>query len=151
MHERFQVILVTTDFSAVGDHAIGHAFRLAADHGAKVVLYHVIETPISPVPVYAHYYPTAVFTPEVELQMKEDAEKALRDRVPREGDLSQVAHEEKVTHGLPSEEIVRVAKEVGADLIVISTHGHTGLKHLLLGSVAERVVRHAPCAVFVVR
>jgi nucleotide-binding universal stress UspA family protein len=53
--------------------------------------------------------------------------------------------------GEPSEEIVRVAAEVDADVIVLATHGRTGLKRLLLGSVAEKVVRHAGCPVFVVR
>jgi nucleotide-binding universal stress UspA family protein len=56
-----------------------------------------------------------------------------------------------IGEGPPVDEIVRIARENQVDLIVIATHGHTGLKHLLLGSVAERVIRHAPCAVLVVR
>jgi nucleotide-binding universal stress UspA family protein len=53
--------------------------------------------------------------------------------------------------GQPHTEIVEAARELGADLIVLSTHGHTGLTHALLGSTAEKVVRHAPCPVLVVR
>jgi nucleotide-binding universal stress UspA family protein len=151
MHERFKSILVTTDFSEVGDHAINHAFRMAADHGAKVVLCHVVEVPMAPVPLYAQYYPPDMLTPDLEKQIKEEAQRALLERVPSDGELSQVAHEALVIRGLPSEEIVQTAKEIGADLIVISTHGHAGLKHVLLGSVAERVVRHAACPVLVVR
>ncbi len=151
MHERFKVILVTTDFSDLGDRAIGHAFRLAADHGAKVVLCHVVEPPVAPVPLYAQYYPPDLMTPDMEHQIREESERALLERAPRDGDLGAVPREVVVTRGLPSDDIVRVGQEVGADLIVISTHGHTGLKHILLGSVAERIVRHAPCPVLVVR
>jgi universal stress protein A len=56
-----------------------------------------------------------------------------------------------VRTGFPSQEITQIAKNISADIVVISTHGHTGLKHVFLGSVAERVVRHAPCPVLVVR
>jgi nucleotide-binding universal stress UspA family protein len=151
MHERFRAILVTTDFSELGDQAIGHAFRLAADHGAKVVLCHVMETPVTPVPLYAQYYPPDLLTPTMEKQIRDEARRALLERVPAVGELADVPREIVVTRGLPATEIVRVAEECGADLIVISTQGHTGLKHIVLGSVAERVVRHAHCAVLVVR
>jgi nucleotide-binding universal stress UspA family protein len=151
MHERFGTILVTTDFSPLGDRAIGHAFRLGADHGAKVVLCHVMEIPIAPIPLYAQYFPAEILSPGVEQQIKDDALAALRERVPAAGELAAVESQFVVTRGLPAEEIVRVAGDVNADLIVISTHGHTGIKHVFLGSVSERVVRHAPCAVLVVR
>ncbi len=59
--------------------------------------------------------------------------------------------ESRVGVGKPAEEILRVAREEGVDLIVMGTHGHTGLRHLLLGSVAEEVTRHAPCPVFTIR
>ena len=59
--------------------------------------------------------------------------------------------ERKTIMGDPSNEIVRIAKDGGYDLIVMSTHGRTGLSRLLMGSVAERVIRHAPCPVFVIR
>jgi nucleotide-binding universal stress UspA family protein len=151
MHERFRTILVTTDFSDLGDRAIGHAFRMGADHGAKVVVCHVMEIPMAPVPLYAQYFPAEIISPGVEQQIKQEALDALRERVPADSELNALAKEFVVTRGLPSEEIVRIAREIGADLIVISTHGHTGLTHMLLGSVTERVVRHAPCAVLVVR
>jgi nucleotide-binding universal stress UspA family protein len=56
-----------------------------------------------------------------------------------------------VRGGVPWQEVVDAARESDADLIIVATHGHTGLAHVLLGSVAERVVRHAPCPVLVVR
>lgn len=151
MYENFKRILVTTDFSEAGDRAIAHAFRMAADHGAEVLMCHIIEMIVAPNPLYAHYYPTELLHPEIRVRAEKDAEQALLERVPKEEPLVNVPHRSVVAHGMPAEEIIRVAKDENADLIVISTHGHTGLKHLFMGSVAERVIRHVHCAVLVVR
>lgn len=151
MQENFARILVTTDFSEAGDHAIAHAFRLAADHGAEVLLLHVLETVIAPNPLYAHYYPTDLLTPEVRARAETAAQEALLERVPKTGPLAEVSHRVVVAHGMPAEEIIRNAHDERADLLVISTHGRTGLKRFLLGSTAERVIRHVQCPVLVVR
>jgi len=151
MNENFSRILVTTDFSEAGDHAVGHAFRMAADHGAEVLLLHVIETLLAPNPMYAYYYPTDLLTPEMRQRAEEDARQALLERVPTTAPLAEVPHKTVVAHGMPAEEIIRTAEELQADLIVISTHGRTGLKHLFMGSTAERVIRHVRCPVLVVR
>ena len=151
MLERFKTILVTTDFSELGDHAITHAFHIAADNGGSVILCHVLETIVTPSPLYAQYYPTDLVTPEVRARAEEDATKALLERVPKDPSFSQVPHSVRLIHGSPSREIVHLAGALKTDLIVISTHGRTGLKHWLLGSVAEQVIRHAHCAVLVVR
>jgi nucleotide-binding universal stress UspA family protein len=151
MYENFKRVLVTTDFSALGDAAIAHAFRVGADHGAEVVLFHVIEMPPTPSPLYAHYSPSTLFQPEQRRLAEEQATKALLERVPKEVPLSEVKHRAQVTHGEPIAEILRVAQEEHADLLVIATHGRTGLKHFFLGSVVERVIRHAHCPVLVVR
>jgi nucleotide-binding universal stress UspA family protein len=81
-------------------------------------------------------------TAKVEAQLDEIALKDLKDRVPVDV---------KVAVGKPAEEILRVAREEAVDLIVMGTHGRTGLHHLLLGSTAETVLRTAPCPVFTVR
>ena len=151
MHENFTRILVSTDFSEAGDHAIAHAFRMAADHAAHVVLCHVIEPIVAPNPLYAQYYPGELLTPEIRERAERDAEQALRDRVPQDAPLAKVPHTTTIGHGTPAEEIMRIAEQQHVDLIVIATHGHTGLKHLFLGSVAERVIRHVHCPVLVVR
>ncbi|MET0151918.1 MAG: universal stress protein [Candidatus Binatia bacterium] len=151
MYEDFKRVLVTTDFSALGDAAIGHAFRVGADHDAEVVLCHVIETPPTPNPLYAHYSPSGLFQPEQRRLAEEQARKALLERVPKEPPLSEVKHRTRVTHGEPIAEILRLAEQERADLLVIATHGRTGLKHFFLGSVVERVIRHAHCPVLVVR
>lgn len=151
MHESFKRILVTTDFSEAGDHAIGHAFRMAADHGAEVVLCHVVETILAPNPLYAHYYPADLLNPEIRERAEQDAHNALSERVPKDSELADVPHTSFVAHGMPADEIIRVAKDRDADLIVIATHGRTGLKHLFMGSTAERVIRHVHCPVLIVR
>ena len=151
MYENFKRILVTTDFSESGDHAISHAFRMAADHGAEVILCHVVETVVAPNPLYAHYYPTDLLNPEIRLRAEKDAQQALIERTPKDAALASVPHSTIVAHGNPADEIIRTAKERDADLIVIATHGRTGLKHLFMGSTAERVVRHVHCPVLVVR
>jgi universal stress protein A len=142
---------VTTDFSEAGDHAIAHAFRMAADHGAEVLLLHVVETIIAPNPLYAHYYPTDLLTPEVRARAETEARQALLERVPNNGALAAVPSRVVVVNGMPAEEIIRATREQQADLVVISTHGRTGLKRFLLGSTAERVIRHVQCPVLVVR
>lgn len=151
MHENFRRILVTTDFSEAGDHAIAHAFRMAADHGAEVLLCHVVETIVAPNPLYAHYYPTELLNPEIQARAEQEAHAALAERAPKDAPLAAVPHTTYIGHGVPADEIVRVAKDRQVDLIVIATHGRTGLRHLLLGSTAERVLRHVHCPVLVVR
>jgi nucleotide-binding universal stress UspA family protein len=151
MNENFKRVLVTSDFSELGDHAIGHAFRVAADHGAEVVLCHVIETLATPNPLYAHYYATELFQPEMRRQVEQQARDALLERVPKEGALGAVRHREVVVEGDPVSQILRVARDEKADLLVIATHGRAGVKHFLLGSVVERVIRGAQCPVLVIR
>jgi universal stress protein A len=147
----FKRVLVTTDFSEAGDAAIPQAFRIASDHGAEVVLCHVIEIPQTPNPLYAHYSSTGLFRPEARLQAEREADKALRARVPKDGALAAVPYRTRIVDGEPVAQILAVAQEEKADLVVIATHGRTGLKHFFLGSVVERVIRHAHCPVLVIR
>jgi nucleotide-binding universal stress UspA family protein len=150
MYENFKRILVTTDFSETADRAIEHAFRVAADHGAEVLLCHVMEAIVTPNPLYAHYYPTVLFDPHARAQAEASAREALLQRVPQ-GVLGGAPHQAIIAHGQPVEEIQRIAREQHIDLIVISAHGRTRLKQILLGSVVERVIRHVDCPVLVVR
>ncbi|MBI3783366.1 MAG: universal stress protein, partial [Deltaproteobacteria bacterium] len=139
MLENFKRILVTTDFSESGDRAILHAFRMAADHGAEVVLCHVVEPIVVANPLYLQYYPGDLLSPDIRQRAEADAHVALEGLVPKDGALVNVTHRTYVAHGSPAEEVIRVAEQQQIDLIVIATHGHTGLKHLFMGSVAERV------------
>ncbi|MGA3269211.1 MAG: universal stress protein [Verrucomicrobiota bacterium] len=117
-----QEILVPTDFSDYSKKALIYGASIAKRVGAKITLLHVVEPPVTS-------YPYAGYPFNVELLIRET--------------LCRV--------GLPYQEIANTAAALKSDLIVIATRGRTGFAHALLGSTTERVVRHAPCPVLVVR
>jgi nucleotide-binding universal stress UspA family protein len=131
-------ILVPVDFSECSTKALQYAIPLAKQFDAELTLLHVVQ----PYPAVPEMYP-------VSAESGRDADKELE--VLQRTTCDAVASQTCLRVGTPHLEIVRAAKELGADLIVISTHGHTGLAHVFLGSTAERVVRHAGCPVLVVR
>jgi nucleotide-binding universal stress UspA family protein len=137
-------ILVPTDGSAEGKRAVAHAIDLAEAHEAAVSALYVINT--------ASYngLPMESSWESVTTLLKTDAQDALNTVV----DLGQehgVPVETEITEGSPSKEIVRAAETDGCDLIVMGTHGRGGIDRLLLGSVAEKVVRGARVPVLTVR
>jgi nucleotide-binding universal stress UspA family protein len=134
-----RTILHPTDFSATSDAALVHACALAKDYGAKIVVLHVWE-------------PLIVMGGEKYPQVPpNDVEETIArlDMLPIPDASVKVTR--KVVVGEPPEEIVREAKERPCDIIVMGTHGHSGLARALLGSVAEGVLRHATCPVLTVR
>lgn len=148
MELALQTIVAATDFSEVGDRAVDTAFRLAADHGARLVLVHVIERPATPSPLYAHYVPMP--GPEETRRAVEAVEAALRERVPA-GLGTRVAHEVTARLGDPAQEIVRLAEERSASLVVVASHDRGLVARALLGSVSGRVAAHARCPVLIAR
>ena len=145
---KFETILATTDFSAEGDAAVPVAFRLARDHGARVVLAHVVEGLGIPNPLYPHY--SVTLSPEESERLHAEVTQHLAERVPAE-DRDEVRWETAVATGVPAAEIARLAGEHSASLIVMSSHGRTGLKRLALGSVAERVLRLSSAPILILR
>lgn len=139
---RIQRILVPFDFSEHSEKALRWAAAMGEKWGAPLLLLHVVAPPVYP-PMMAGFMDPTQF----ETSLKLDAEKRLRQVA--EG-LQGVRAEARVEIAEPFHEICRVAQEGRSDLIVMGTHGRTGMAHVLLGSVAERVVRHAPCPVLVV-
>jgi nucleotide-binding universal stress UspA family protein len=133
-------ILHATDFSEHSEYAFKLASALARDYGAKLLILHVID---APVPLYAEI----PITPDP-LEIEEEARRKLHELEVSDG-KAQV--ERRVTTGDPPDEILRAAEESGCDLIVLGTHGRTGLGRLLMGSVAEHVIRKASCPVLTVR
>jgi nucleotide-binding universal stress UspA family protein len=139
-------ILCPTDFSEYSRNALRYALALAGAFGAKVILLHVIE----PIQVPVEYNFGISLGPEID----ESSEAALRRKL---HDLVDIAHratvdvEERLVRGAPFAEIVRCARDEKIDLVVIATHGLSGIAHLLLGSTAEKVVRKAPCPVLTVK
>jgi len=159
----FTHVLVPTDFSESANHALRYASEEATLHHAAVTLLHVLSSDSETQVYYVTGAPQAGLDPVaggrlgsyppspptvVRRDPNEEALTKLHDLIPDDGhDTWKVL----VAAGHPADTIVRVAREENADLIVMGTHGRTGLQHVLLGSVAEKVVRLASCPVLTVR
>jgi nucleotide-binding universal stress UspA family protein len=138
------VILHPTDFSPSSEQAFHLACSLARDHGARLIALHVLERPL--------IIQSGVMTPPPPPAPLPDEREALLERLRRlQPSAPGVRVECRVEEGDPTTAILQVAQEAACDLIVLGTHGRTGLRRLLLGSVAEQVVRKAPCPVLTVK
>lgn len=136
-------ILVPTDFGEYSARAIRYGAELAGRFGAELHVLHAHEQ----IPIM--YGEGAFFPPETSAEVKAAAEKHLNELpVEPAGDFPVVRAS---VEGHPFVEIIRYAKENDTDLIVIGTHGRGAIGHMFLGSVAEKVVRKAPCPVLTVR
>jgi universal stress protein A len=144
----FTRILVPTDFSAPSDAALEYAKVLAGQFGASLHVLHVVDELCAMPPVASEAYIAA--SPDLAARVFEDAKDRLSHRVTAIERTRYRATSEIVT-GATARSIVTYAGERRMDLIVMGTHGRSGLDHLLMGSVAERVIRHAPCPVMTVR
>lgn len=136
-------ILVPTDFSERSLDALAYAENIAELTGAKLTLISVVQPLVLPVPLTS-------------LAMENDrlltaTRKKLDALAAEHGIDPQMLDRVVVSQGAPWDEISRAARNLKCDLIVIATHGHTGVAHAFLGSTAERVIRHAHCPVLVVR
>ena len=143
----FHKILAPVDFSAHSDEALRVACAMAETFSAPLTLVNVFSPPIYPLPEGAFVAMPAAYAEVLAATNKrlEEAAAALK----REHET--IAIDTRTLEGVPFREIVGFARKHAFDLIVMGTHGRTGLKHALLGSVAEKVVRKAPCAVLTVR
>ena len=140
-------IILATDFSDASREAGYHALLLAQTYKAELKALHVFDTSVWNIP--AQYYLTTGF--EGFVDSIEEARQRGKDVLTELAKSFGIKVETTFTEGDPGHEIVRVAEEFNADLIVLGTHGYTGWKRFALGSVAESVVRHAPCAVLTIR
>jgi universal stress protein A len=140
----YKDILCPVDFSEGSDAALRRAMALATGPGARVTLMHVLST-VAFVPY------EGVMDPRITSELLSSAESQLKAWVERAQKLGSARIESIFVQGAAWDRIVAVARERHPEVIVMGTHGRTGLRHVLIGSVAERVVRHAPCEVLVVR
>ena len=140
-------ILVPTDFSTTSDAALDFAKTVARSFGASLHLLHVFEDPLVTAGIAEAYSPLPA---DLRASLVQDANKHLAQRVSDEERVRFRATTEVVS-GFSAMGIVEYAQDHQIDLIVMGTHGRTGLPHLFVGSVAERVVRLAPCPVLTVR
>jgi nucleotide-binding universal stress UspA family protein len=140
-------ILVPTDFSKHSHNALSYAIAFAEKFGAELYLLHVVQD-------LAMFIPDAVtITPPLAppIEQLTAAVRAALERVVDENQLRGKQVHTEVREGTPFYEIIQFAKDNKIDLIVMGTHGHSGLVHVLMGSVTEKVVRKAPCPVLSVR
>ena len=161
MSTLYKRLLVTLDGSELADHIIPHACELATALGAKLVLFRVVHA-VQPEPDYAilanrfihssyRYSPTEALGEAKQIYLIKAAEQILSRlswTLESEGIKSEVVV--KIGEN-PAEIIIDYATRNGADMILMSTHGRTGLAHLVYGSVAEAVLHKAPCPVFLLR
>jgi nucleotide-binding universal stress UspA family protein len=133
-------VLHPTDFSESSDFAFRLACTLARDYGARLVVVYVAEPPV---PLYGDG--VVIPPPDVDKEPLRVQLQQLRPRDPK------VPVEHRLAEGDAATEILSLAKETQADVIVMGTHGRTGLSRVLMGSVAEQVVRKAPCPVVTVK
>ena len=132
---QIRTILFPTDFSQGARVAMDHAVSLARDYNAKLILLYVIQD----ISISEWYIPSSLSVADLVEDMQKSAWQEMEDI------------EKIVLRGVPFVEIVKTAREKSADMIVIGTHGWTGIDHILFGSTAEKVVRKSPCPVLTVR
>lgn len=138
-------ILVATDFSNASAQALKNAVEIATACKASILLLHIVHDPAEA----PGFYAAKKAGKKVLRNMEQAAEQMMKDFAEQElGAFDKF--DVRVEPGLPAEQIVRWAKKEKADLIAIGTHGRSGLVRLMLGSVADRVIRTAPCPVLTV-
>ena len=138
-------ILVPVDFSEHADAVIEWALHLAEQHDSRIVLLHVYHLPVEFQQVEGAHLPAEFWT-----SVKNEARSSL-ERFGERARARGIPVEEVVREGYPATVIVEEVTRANADLVVIGSHGHTGFRHLLLGSIAERVVQKADCPVLTVK
>lgn len=143
MPRDFKTVLCPTDFSDASYHALEYGLRFAQNADGLLIIAHVIHVPAGD-----------LLTGESFTLNFKEAQEHVDERL-HEVHASRLQSYPKCdlvpVIGDPAEEITALAKSRAADLIIMSTHGRSGLSHLVMGSVAEQILRHAPCPVFIVR
>jgi len=139
-------ILVPIDFSAHSKDALRYAVPLARQFRASIHLVYVVEPTVYPADLGFGQVVYPTFEEELVEKGREELQSLLRDEIGTSAGSSAV-----VRTGKPHQEILLEAEERRADLIIMATHGHTGVEHMLFGSTAERIVRNAKCPVLTIR
>ncbi|HEY4744750.1 MAG TPA: universal stress protein [Desulfuromonadaceae bacterium] len=142
----FAKILTALDFSENSEYAFDYALTLAKQFDGELTIMHVINEPVDLRGFYVPHISFEQLEQEIEEGARTMMEKFCSARL---GDFTK--YQTVIVSGIPYEEIIRKAEEIGASLIVVGTHGRTGLDHLIFGSTAERVVRSASCPVLTIR
>lgn len=154
MQQLYSSILFTHDGSKLSNLAINHVVSLASTFDAHVYVLQVVDS-ITQVVTAVNIANITMDAQEIFVDIAKSERKIAKQNVQTIKDKLEKVGVTKcstlIRHGDARDEIVKVAKEMDCDLIVMSTHGRSGLKRAFLGSIAEDVVRHAPCPVFLIR
>ena len=146
MKPEIKKVLVPIDFSDYSKSALNYAVNFAKHFNAELFLIYVVEPVIYP----PDFSMGQIAIPSIDLDMdkraNEELENLARKQIPKELSTKTI-----VKTGKPFVEIIDTAKQIDADIIIIATHGHSGVEHILFGSTAEKIVRKAPCPVLTLR
>lgn len=144
--KEFKAILFATDFSESSDFSFGYALSMAKRYNARLNVVHVINEPVD---LRGFYVPHISFE-KLEEEIEEGAQKMM-EKFCRTHIKDYDNFESFIMPGIPYDEIIKKAEELSCDLIMMGTHGRTGLDHVLFGSTAEKVVRKSPVPVMTIR
>ena len=146
-YPKYKKVLFCTDFSESSDCAFDYAFGIAKRDEAFLYILHIIS--VNPHASYIDNYMTKDYWDKLKVTMQEDIDKKYNDQY-----LSQIKDKTKVKivtkSGREDEEILKFARKEKINIIVIGTHGRTGIEHLFIGSVAEKIIRRSPIPVFII-
>ncbi|MDD5557403.1 MAG: universal stress protein [bacterium] len=143
---RINTIMCPTDFSDFSLHALDYAASFAGQYGARLILLHVVDIFLHDPAYFAPYVPDRAMFTGYEANARARLEEIAAARVPKGIETETIIRE-----GRAFLEIVSAARERKVDMIVIATHGRSGLSHAMFGSTAEKVVRKAPCPVLSIK
>lgn len=139
-------ILVPIDFSDYSKSALKYAKEFSKYFGAEIILIYVVEPMVYPPDFSMGQIAIPTIDIELDKRAKEELEKLAKNEIHSDTKFQIV-----IKTGKPFVEIIQTASEMDIDLIIIATHGHSGVEHILFGSTAEKVVRKAPCPVLTLR
>ncbi|MCF7886136.1 MAG: universal stress protein [Candidatus Marinimicrobia bacterium] len=140
-------ILCPLDFSEHSMEALDNAIELAQNLSSKIILVNVISPiPVVPTPSHPGEFNIASYREMLKESSENNLDSIVKNNLPED-----LEYEKIIRTGDPAQEIDKVAKELDVDLLVISTHGRSGLGHLLFGSVAEKIIRHTSCPVLTIK
>lgn len=146
METNIKKVLVPIDFSDYSKSALKYAVNFAKSFNAEIILVYVVEPVIYPPDFSMGQIAMPSINAEWDDRAKDELQKLAKSDITGAGNVKTI-----IKTGKPFVEIIETAKEEDVDLIIIATHGHSGVEHILFGSTAEKVVRKAPCPVLTLR
>jgi universal stress protein A len=146
MEFEIKKVLVPIDFSDYSKSSLKYAVNFAKNFKASLILVYVVEPVIYPPDFSMGQIAIPAAGVEMDKRAKEELDKLAEKEIPSDLNVKKI-----IKTGKPFVEIIETAADEDADLIIIATHGHTGVEHILFGSTAEKVVRKAPCPVLTLR